>query len=179
MARPATDRIPDVAGTVEGWRVWGVPLSGYWHDPPYGPIEDPALRSVLRNVVWPQHTMVAQCPMCPDEDVPGTDCLCGLYSARSLAHLATMRPYLTAAEVLGMVPVLGQVANWGRVQQGPDGWRAAKLADSYGVPVRVADIHEMLDPPVVDLDLVEMVALVLAERVSAIWDRLTSEGAQT
>lgn len=150
---------PDLIGTVEGWRAWGVPVKL----PRYG--TSVKLYSVTyREYFWkPRQTMEAKCQGNPLEcikggRVPGESCSCGFYSAKTLHHLMSMNYHLYDAEEKGYFHVVGQVANWGKVIEGTQGWRAQKsypvklflpfeashlakpLADSYGVPVSLKNI---------------------------------------
>jgi hypothetical protein len=152
---------PDVIGTVEGWRAWRVKL-----DPPaFGTA--PKLMSASFNYVWtPKVKARAECKRCNDPDptsdnhVPGTRCSCGFYSAKSLKHLRSMG-YHGYQQQSDYTSVVGQLANWGRVIEGSQGWRAefaypavmfvpfeawrlrAPLMRAYGVPVKLLNL---LDP---------------------------------
>lgn len=159
--RDAGFTAPDVIGTVEGWRAWRV----LREPPPYGTA--PRLESASYNYYWaPRVKARAECSSCADADptspthVPGAHCTCGFYSAKSLDHLRSMG-YHSYDPESGMVCVVGQLANWGKVIEGSQGWRAefaypavvyvpfeawrlAKpLAKAYGVPVKLLNL---LDP---------------------------------
>jgi hypothetical protein len=145
-------RAPDIIGTVEGWRAWGVPAN----TPRYAV---PKLYSVTwTQFYWsPRQLAQAVCDKCGD-NVPGEHCTCGFYSAKTFAHLQSMSYHQYDAEAGGMFHVVGQVANWGKVVEGSQGWRsqksypaalyvpfeahylAARLGDTYGVPVRLKNI---------------------------------------
>lgn len=153
-------KAPDLIGTVEGWRAWGVPSKL----PPFG--MTPKLYSVTyTEYFWrPRQTMHAMCDAerpgrCrKGGDSPGEECSCGFYSAKTLEHLMSMSYHLYDADAKGYFHVVGQVANWGKVIEGTQGWRAAKsypvrlfvpfeavhlakpLADAYGVPVSLKNI---------------------------------------
>lgn len=152
---------PDVIGTVEGWRAWSVKRE----PPPFGTV--PKLRSATYNYWWtPRVKARAECSHCTNEDpasdnhVPGTQCTCGFYSAKTLEHLREMG-YHSYDQGSDTVSVVGQLANWGRVIEGSQGWRAEfaypavlfapfeawKLAKplqrAYGVPVKLLNL---LDP---------------------------------
>jgi|SRR4051812_4007729 hypothetical protein len=145
-------KAPDLVGTVEGWRAWGVPASTARY-------ARPLLYSVTyTEYFWePRKLSQAQCKRCGD-DVPGEKCRCGFYSAKTLPHLMRMTYHQYDADRLGMFHVVGQVANWGKVIEGSQGWRAQKsypvalyipfeahdlavrLGDTYGVPVKLKNI---------------------------------------
>jgi hypothetical protein len=147
---PRFERAPDLAQAVEGWRAWRVE-----REPPAFGIA-PRLYSVSdANYYWaPRRFSQAECTSC-GENLPGEHCSCGFYSAKTLRHLMDMG-YPTYDPEEGEVTVLGQVANWGKVVEGSQGWRAQKaypvrlwvpyecwrlaasLRSGYGVPVRLA-----------------------------------------
>jgi hypothetical protein len=150
---------PDVIGTVEGWRAWKVALT----PPRFGGF--PKLYSASENFYWaPRVKAAAECRKgCKDPDptsdrhVPGTHCSCGFYSAKSLEHLRSMG-YHTYDENGSNTRVVGQLANWGRVIEGGQGWRseyaypallfipfeawrlAIPLQRAYGVPVKLLNL---------------------------------------
>jgi hypothetical protein len=149
-------RAPDMIGTVEGWRAWNV-----LRQPPlYG--NPPRLESASWAFYWtPRVKARAVCSKgCADEHVPGESCTCGFYSAKTLDDLREMS-YPNYDEEGERVCVVGCLANWGKVIEGTQGWRAEyaypsmiyvpfeawKLADpisrAYGVPVRLLNL---LDP---------------------------------
>jgi hypothetical protein len=149
--------VPDLEGTVEGWRAWGVPITvgeGV-----------PRLYSVTHsNYYWaPRKRAQAQClrgsrpkglTTCKGVECPNEQCTCGFYSAKTFEHLQSMA-YHRYHDVFHVV---GRVANWGKVIEGSQGWRAqyaypvelfvpfeawrlAKpLGSLYGVPVSLKDI---------------------------------------
>lgn len=146
-------RAPDLIGTCEGWRAWGVPAL----KPRYG--NPPKLYSVTHTrYFWnPRQLSRAECNRC-GPDVPGENCSCGFYSAKTLAHLMGMAYHQYDAEASGFFHVVGQVANWGKVIECSSGWRAEKaypvhlyipfeahhlalaLKEAYGVPVSLKNI---------------------------------------
>jgi hypothetical protein len=146
-------KAPDILGTVEGWRAWGVPKEL----PAFGVA--PKLYSVTHaRFFWsPRKAALADCRHCGD-DVPGEHCSCGFYSAKSYEHLMSMGYHHYDAENGGYFHVVGKVANWGKVIEASQGWRAAKsypvhlyvpyeawhlagpLRDAYGVPVNLKNI---------------------------------------
>lgn len=117
--------VPDIEGTVEGWRAWIVDRTL----PPFG--VDPKLRSVThQDYVWyPQQTAEAVCSRHKggEDGKPSGDakCSCGFYSAKSLKHLMQLG-YHTYADYDNnqYVKVVGRVANWGQVTEGTQGWRS-------------------------------------------------------
>jgi hypothetical protein len=149
---------PDVIGTVEGWRAWRVNLE----PPRFGTV--PKLLSATYNYWWtPRVKARAECAKCTDPDpksdrhVPGTHCTCGFYSAKSLTHLRSMG-YHSYSQGSQHTSVVGQLANWGRVIEGSQGWRAEfaypavmfipfeawrlrkPLMRAYGVPVKLLNL---------------------------------------
>jgi ribosomal protein L37E len=146
-------KAPDVIGTVEGWRAWGVPANL----PDFG--VPPKLYSVTHKVkgtpyYWtPRQKARAECRRCGADEVPGEHCACGFYSAKTVEHLMSMRYHEYDADGLGMYHVVGRVANWGKVIECSSGWRSAfsypvhlyipfeafelakPLQAAYGVPV--------------------------------------------
>ena len=148
---------PDLAGTVEGWRAWGVPAAL----PPFGTA--PKLYSLThRQFFWdPRQASEAECGRC--KAIPGETCSCGFYSAKTLEHLKSMGYHTYDAERDGEFHVVGQVANWGKVIEATSGWRsqfsyparlyvpfeawelAKPLSRAYGVPVTLA--NNLTPPP--------------------------------
>ncbi len=116
-------RAPDLIGTVEGWRAWVVQAEA----PAFGVA--PRLESATYNYYWaPRQKARAHCEKC-GADVPGESCSCGFYSAKTLEHLRTMG-YHTYDPAYGSICVVGRLANWGKVIEGTQGWRA-----EYAYPV--------------------------------------------
>lgn len=111
----------EIAGTVEGWRSWGVSQEL----PHYGTA--PKLYSVsIRSYYWvPRRESIAECEKC-GINVPGEAHTCGFYSAKTMEHLMSMHYHQYDADYSGMFHVVGQVANWGKVVEGTQGWRAQK-----------------------------------------------------
>jgi hypothetical protein len=145
---------PDLIGTVEGWRAWQVSREV----PRFG--NPPKLYSATHgDYYWaPRKAMQAFCPRADSHGgVPGQNCRCGFYSAKTLPHLMTM-PYHRYDIDTGMVRVVGRVANWGGVVPGSHGWRAEwaypvelyvpfeahriadALEEAYGVPVKLQNV---------------------------------------
>lgn len=144
---------PDLIGTVEGWRTWQLSA-----DLPRFSIT-PRLYSVShKGYFWkPRVAAQAECDRkspCAPHQVPGERCRCGFYSAKTLEHLREMC-YIGQVSSAGYVPVVGQIACWGKVIEGTQGWRsshaypvrlyvpfeywrfAKALSDGYGVDVKL------------------------------------------
>lgn len=148
-------RAPDLLGTCEGWRAWTVD-----REPP--PFETaPKLFSATYHYYWtPRVKARAECALGHDDHVPGEMCVCGFYAAKTLDHLRSMG-YSTYNEEGDTVSVVGQLALWGKVIEGTQGWRgefaypvklyvpfeayrlAKPLKKAYGVPV---ELLNLLDP---------------------------------
>jgi hypothetical protein len=124
-------RVPDIMGCVSGWRAWGVAK-----DPPdFG--TPPKLRSVTYGAYYwaPKRIAEAHCERCGEADgpgVPGESCSCGFYSAKTLEHLLSMSYHMYDADSSGCFHVVGQVANWGKVIEGTQGWRS-----QFSYPVKL------------------------------------------
>lgn len=147
-------RAPDVIGTVEGWRAWTVDIN----PPPFG--NCPKLHSATYAYFWaPRIKARAKCEAgCAD--VPGEDCTCGFYAAKTLDHLRQMG-YSKYVENTETVTVVGELRMWGKVIEGTQGWRSEfayprrlfvpfeawrlgkPLREGYGVPVSLLNL---LDP---------------------------------
>lgn len=147
-------RAPDMVGVCEGWRAWTVDREA----PLYGTA--PKLFSATYQYFWaPRQKARALCPR-DDTHVPGEDCSCGFYAAKTLPELRKMG-YHSYDENGDTVTVVGQLAMWGKVIEGSQGWRseyaypaklfvpfeafrlAGPLLRAYGVPVELLNI---LDP---------------------------------
>jgi hypothetical protein len=122
--------IPDIEGTVEGWRAWVVAKQL----PPYG--TDPKMHSVVWNYTWyPMQVAEAECGTGGrhNHDGPAADarCSCGFYTAKTLKHLMEMGYHSYGDfDRDTYVKVVGRVANWGQVTEGTQGWRS-----QYSYPV--------------------------------------------
>ena len=118
--------IPDYIEPVEAWRVWRVALTE-------GRV---VLQSLFAGAIWePAVPLVASCTgghrsrWAPwrkepnDHPAPELDCHCGVYGVRSVAAARSWleRPALLSREDR----VIGRVALWGDVVEGPLGWRAS------------------------------------------------------
>jgi hypothetical protein len=146
-------RAPDQIGVAEGWRAWKVSVEL----PAFG--VPPKLESATYGYYWaPRVKARAVCRKgCDEADVPGEGCTCGFYSAKSLEHLMSMG-YADYRHGVDTFTVVGKIANWGKVIEGSQGWRAeyaypmmfyvpfeywrfAKpISEAYGVPVRLMNI---------------------------------------
>jgi hypothetical protein len=147
-------RAPDLIGTVEGWRAWRLAIEV----PPFG--NCPKLNSASFGYYWaPRQRARAECRVDPAH-VPGEQCSCGFYAAKTLKHLRSMG-YHAYAEGSPYITCVGRLAMWGKVIEGSQGWRGEyaypvtlylpfegwklgkPLREGYGVPVRLLNI---LDP---------------------------------
>lgn len=126
LAEPDVGSIPDFAEPVEAWRVWRVA----WRE------ERVVLQSLFAGAVWaPGVPLVAACTgghrprWAPwrkkpaEHPPPELDCHCGIYGVQSVA---AARSYLELPPLLCRDDrVIGRVALWGDVVEGPAGWRAS------------------------------------------------------
>jgi hypothetical protein len=146
------DRIPDEIGYKIGWRTWKVSPDL----PAYG--LPPKIHSVTHPYFWaPRKAMRAECAFGHDEHVPGETCYCGFYSAKTLNHLAGMHYHQYSGST--WLNIVGKVANWGKVIEGTQGWRAEwayplefyipfeylaslgkPIRDGYGVPIKPMNV---------------------------------------
>jgi hypothetical protein len=118
--------IPDYIEPVEAWRVWRVAMRE-------GRV---VLQSLFAGAVWePGAPFVASCSgshrsrWTPwrrkpnDHPAPELECRCGIYGVQSVA---AARSYLERPPLLCRDDrVIGRVALWGSVVEGPFGWRAS------------------------------------------------------
>jgi hypothetical protein len=103
---------------VDGYRVWRLTREG----------DEMRLTAVTRRTVWPAlEPMRATCPEHPPGEVPGPDCMCGLYAASSLRSL--VRAGVLQHRTVGAV---GAIAMWGRVVEHDRGVRS-----SLAYPARI------------------------------------------
>jgi hypothetical protein len=123
--------VPDIDGTVEGWRAWTV-LNEL---PPYG--LDPKMHSVTHHgYTWyPKQAAESECDRINakgETHTPGdARCGCGFYSAKSLRHLMELGYHSYGDyDDARFTKVVGRVANWGQVTEGTQGWRS-----QYSYPV--------------------------------------------
>ena len=122
----AADPVPDYAEPVEAWRVWRVAMRE-------GRV---VLQSLFAGAIWePAVPLVASCTggrrsrLLPwrktpyEHAAPDLDCRCGIYGVESVA---AARSYLETPPLLYRDDrVIGRVALWGDVVEGPFGWRAS------------------------------------------------------
>ena len=118
--------IPDYVEPLEAWRVWRVAMRE-------GQV---VLQSLFAGAVWePGVPLIASCTgghrsrwrpwrKTPnDHAAPDLDCHCGIYGVQSVA---AARSYLETPPLLCRDDrVIGRVALWGEVVEGPLGWRAS------------------------------------------------------
>jgi hypothetical protein len=155
----------DLSMAKEGWRAWQVSTQM----PAFGLA--PKLHSVAHTYHWaPKRKAEAACNLCEEtEGVPGVECSCGFYSAKSLQHLMKMGYHLyNDIDETKQFKIVGQVACWGKVIEGTQGWRSqfcyptyliipfemgaqfgARIRDAYGCKVRIMNFlkqpHEITD----------------------------------
>lgn len=127
LADIAADPIPDLAEPVEAWRVWRVSRR-------QGRV---VLQSLFVGSVWePGVPFSASCSgghrsrwrpwrkERNDHEAPDLDCDCGVYGVHSVV---AARSYLERPPLLCRDDrVIGRVALWGDVVEGPCGWRASQ-----------------------------------------------------
>jgi hypothetical protein len=110
---------PDYVEPFTGWRVWRV-------------VETPAglqLCSVLYEDAWrPGRAFEARCAR--GHAAPDLECGCGIHATRSADRAS--RYLLGREDGMVVLRVLGVVALWGVVLEGPGGWRS-----SHAYPVRL------------------------------------------
>jgi len=152
-----------------GWRAWAVDREL----PPYG--NPPKLCSVTHSYFWaPKQKAEAECGYEDDHNgVPGQDCGCGFYSAKNLRHLMNMGYHqYNDIDTSKQFKVVGQVACWGKVIEGTQGWRSQfcyptylmvpfevgaefgrALKDAYGAKVRL--LNFLIDPKDITDEIIE------------------------
>lgn len=122
----AAGPVPDYAEPVEAWRVWRVAMR-------QGRV---VLQSLFTGAAWePATPLVASCSgghrtrrapwrkQSNDHPAPELECRCGIYGVQSVA---AARSYLERPPLLCRDDrVIGRVALWGSVVEGPFGWRAS------------------------------------------------------
>ena len=126
LADLVADPIPDYAEPVEAWRVWRVAMRD----------RHVVLQSLFAGAVWEPHVpLAATCTgghrsrwtpwrRTPNHHAaPELDCCCGIYGVQSVT---AARSYLELPPLLFRDDrVIGRVALWGAVVEGPSGWRAS------------------------------------------------------
>jgi hypothetical protein len=119
--------IPDYVEPVEAWRVWRVAMRE-------GRV---VLQSLFAGAIWePGVPLSASCTgghrsrwmpwrkRLNEHPAPELDCRCGIYGVQSVA---AARSYLETPPLLSRDDrVIGRVALWGDVVEGPFGWRASQ-----------------------------------------------------
>jgi hypothetical protein len=123
-----SDRAPDAIEPVRGWRVWDVvELDGavrlcslaFWSIWVPGREAEATCRRALVDTAIPPH------------GAPGPGCSCGIYGTRAVhAALDYSRQMGRRGDTIHRVA--GQVALWGTVVEGSEGWRA-----SHGYPAAI------------------------------------------
>jgi hypothetical protein len=147
---------PDAFGAVVAWRAWKIsdrsrkillPGGGSVHVP-----EELRLRSVSMTEEWtPRQPMEATCRS--SHEPPGDDCHCGLYAAKTRAHLESMS-YPNYNYQLGDPSVcIGEVWLWGGIVEGSQGWRAQfaypkRILVPHEAYLKVADLRALYGVPV-------------------------------
>lgn len=118
--------IPDFVEPVEAWRVWRVVMRE-------GSV---VLQSLFAGAIWdPGLPLIASCTATHrsrwmpwrqrryEHAAPDLECCCGIYGVESVA---AARSYLETPPLLYRDDrVIGRVAMWGDVVEGPSGWRAS------------------------------------------------------
>jgi hypothetical protein len=113
------------AEEIIGWRAWKVSKLGKLY----------RLGSVTHKGHWPVgdwfHATCGGDTVCydsPDGRVPGENCSCGLYAAKSFEHLTQELSYADYHTFGEDLRVIGEVALAGKVIVGTQGWKAEKAA---------------------------------------------------
>lgn len=149
-----TERAPDLAGPILGWRVWRIAVDG-------------ELVSAYTPAGWPARApIVARCYEHPGQhEAPHEQCVCGVYACDD-ANAALFYAHRSGSAVVGRTKL------WGRVVEHEAGWRAersypesvyvprehfeetaddvaAHLARRYGVAVHVVEeLRSVVSSPV-------------------------------
>lgn len=113
-------RVPDLVSPIEGWRVWvGQADAG-----------DVWLESLYFRLRWPRRTPArASCNSGVPHEVPGADCRCGIYAAKTLEQAlryvrARSRQLEPNSLGLGVYMIVGKVHLWGEVEEHEIAYRA-------------------------------------------------------
>ena len=145
--------IPDSIEPVVGYRAWLLVPSTL------------RLYSISHKVLWePGVEMVATCNR--HDEPPVDSCSCGLYAAMDFNHLFEMG-YTKKSGVFavqpGQIAIAGEIAMWGGVIPGTQGWRAQfgypqrflipysywklaqPIANEYSVPYRLFNLERKHD----------------------------------
>lgn len=92
---------------IVGWRFWYVYVRGG--------VKRQILAGSQTLEEWlPRERKLARCRWNHPGDVPLEECYCGVYALKEKPPIGTPKDF----------EVLGQVALWGRILEGPDGYRA-------------------------------------------------------
>lgn len=149
-------RAPDLMSAVEGWRAWSIA-----EDLPRYGLAPKLISPAMSDFYWaPRKASIAECGYgCAPDQVASLECSCGFYSAKTREHLLNLGYTNQASGLPGYFAVVGRVANWGRVVEGSQGWRASHsypvelflpfeawrlakpLQDAYGIPVRLENVY--------------------------------------
>jgi hypothetical protein len=141
---PESDfQTPDFMEPRYGWRAWAIEAEL----PSFG--LPPKLHSVSWGYYWaPRRKAAADCSRaypCSEPrvrqshgkdvevvvGVPGEDCSCGFYSAKTFEHLQSMGYHVYYPDS-GRFTVVGKVYNWGKVVECQTGWRS-----QYAYPAKL------------------------------------------
>jgi hypothetical protein len=112
-----TERAPDLAGPILGWRVWRIAVDG-------------ELVSAYTPAGWPARApIVARCYEHPGQhEAPDEQCVCGVYACDD-ANAALFYAHRSGSAVVGRTKL------WGRVVEHEAGWRAERsYPESVYVP---------------------------------------------
>lgn len=104
--------IPDAIEPSVGWRAWNIIDTN----------EGPRVGSINAGMVWPAGRKFEAVCRFP-HDVPDPHCSCGVYAARTRAHLQKMGYHFFDLDEDRLV-IIGQVNLWGGIVPGSQGWRA-------------------------------------------------------
>ena len=143
--------LPDLDEAELGWRAWSVA-----YDLPRFGLPPKLYSATFKGYYWaPGRAAQAECKKgCLPDNLPGRSCNCGFYAAKSAKHLLALG-YASRCHNIqgGKVGVIGEVAIWGKLIEGGQGWRsqyayptklyipfeashlATPLAEAYGVDV--------------------------------------------
>jgi hypothetical protein len=115
----ADARVPDFTEEATGFRAWKL----------VGPRRSPRLASVTWSeggapFIWPARRWTFAKCRANCGDIPGERCTCGIYAARTRAHLIGELGYAAYSE--DDPKVIGEVGLAGKVIPGTQGWRAEK-----------------------------------------------------
>lgn len=122
--------LPDLDEAEVGWRAWTVN-----YDLPRFGLPPKLHSATFKTHYWtPGRASMAACSRgCPPDDMPGRSCKCGFYAAKSVKHLLRLG-YASRCHNIngGKVGVIGEVALWGKIVEGNQGYRA-----QYAYPTKL------------------------------------------